>query len=290
MSLSVSIPAIAAPQASTLSKIENDLYGFEYTNDTSQNRVERLEKTIYGKSSTGDINKRIKKLSADISADVIGLEIPPVEDTFNEENNRDDIAKADSTVNYPVVDEIEQKLFNKTYKERDFHTRIVTIERKLFNKIYDVDDYSTRMDRIKAEVMPERVDTDRFAHEYRDNRDNDLNSDSISGLSGNRFGFNMPFGQRNYTRPYANYGDMTGGAASIPQGGGNLNDELAQLEFETFGTEFSNEDTATRIKRLNSVSKAKKSSSKYDSNKFSQRMSTAMEIGAMILMILAMVL
>lgn len=289
MSLSVSVPAIAAPQASTLSKIENDLYGFEYTNDTSQNRVERLEKTIYGKSSTGDINKRIKKLSADISADVIGLEIPPVEDTFNEENNRDDIAKADSTVNYPIVDEIEQKLFNQTYKDRDFHTRIVTIERKLFNKIYDVDDYSTRMDRIKAEVMPERVDTDRFAHEYRDNRDNDLNSDSISGLSGNRFGFNMPFGQRKYTRPYANYGDMTGGAA-LPSGNANLEDELAQLEYETFGTEFSNEDTATRIKRLNSVNKAKKSSSKYDSNKFSQRMSTAMEIGAMILMILAMVL
>ena len=69
-----------------------------------------------------------------------------------------------------------------------------------------------------------------------------------------------------------------------------LADELAQMEYETFGTEFSNEDTATRIKRLNSVNKAKKSSSKYDSQKFSQRMSTAMEIGAMILMILAMVL
>ena len=99
----------------------------------------------------------------------------------------------------------------------------------------------------------------------------------------------MPFGQRNYTRPYTNYGDMTGGSAMLPTNP-NLNDELAQLEYETFGTEFSNEDTATRIKRLNSVSKAKKSASKYDSNKFSQRMSTAMEIGAMILMILAMVL
>ena len=99
----------------------------------------------------------------------------------------------------------------------------------------------------------------------------------------------MPFGQKNYSRPYANYGDMTGGSAMLPNNP-NLNDELSQLEYETFGTEFSNEDTATRIKRLNSVSKAKKSTSKYDSNKFSQRMSTAMEIGAMILMILAMVL
>ena len=109
-------------------------------------------------------------------------------------------------------------------------------------------------------------------------------------LAGNTFSrFSMPFGQKNYTRPYANYGDeFTGGAAPMQQQG--LNEQLSQLEYETFGTEFSNEDTTSRIKRLNSVHKAQKSSSKYDSNKFNQRMSTVMEIGAMILMILAMVL
>ena len=66
----------------TLTKIENNLFGFDYSTDSNQTRVERLEKTIYGKSSSGDINKRIKKLSGDISADVIGLEVTPVKDTF----------------------------------------------------------------------------------------------------------------------------------------------------------------------------------------------------------------
>ncbi len=278
----------ASSQESTITKIENELYGFDFSQDSSKNRVARLEKTIYGHASTGDINKRIKKLSADISADVIGLEISPVEDTFAEEEK---IAE-DSSVNYPVVDEIEQKIFNQTYKNRDFHSRIVAIERKLFGKIYDVDDYSTRMDRIKAEVMP-----DRLAEEKSDNSvyipgsryydDNALSSSDLGGLGGNRFG--MPFGQRNYSRPYANYGDMTGGAA-VPASAPTLNDELAQLEYETFGTSFAEDDTTSRIKRLNSANKAQKSSSRYDSYKFSQRMSTAMEIGAMILMILAMVL
>ena len=69
-----------------------------------------------------------------------------------------------------------------------------------------------------------------------------------------------------------------------------MNDELAQLEYNTFGTEFSNDKTENRIKRLNSVNKAKKSSYKYDNMKFQPRMSTAMEIGAMLLMIIAMVL
>ena len=283
-----SFEVYASSNESTITKIENDIYGFDFSKDSLKNRAARLEKTIYGQASAGDLNKRIKKLSADISADVIGLEIPPVEDTFAEEEK----LAEDSSVNYPVVDEIEQKIFNQTYKNRDFHSRIVAIERKLFGKIYDVEDYSTRMDRIKAEVMP-----DRLAQEKQDDSvyipgsryydDNALSSSDIGGLGGNRFG--MPFGQRNYSRPYVNYGDMTGGAA-VPQSSTNLSDELAQLEYETFGTSFAEDDTTSRIKRLNSANKAQKSSSRYDSYKFSQRMSTAMEIGAMILMILAMVL
>ena len=216
----------------------------------------------------------------DINSDQIGLEIEPTEDTF-----REDEAIADNTVNYPIVDEIEMKLFKKTYKNRDFHTRIVTIERELFGKIYDVEDYSKRMDRIKAEVMPERLAREKvFGY---DNTDETINSIDLSGLNHSRFASRMPYGQENYTRPYSNYGDFTGGASPIPE---NLDNELAQLEYNTFGTEFSDEDTASRIKRLNSVNKAKKSSSRYDSAKFQQRMSTAMEIGAMLLMILAMVL
>lgn len=264
----------------TLNKIENDFYGFNYSNDKTNNRVERLEKSIYGKISTGDINKRITKLSGDISADVIGLEISPVRDTFLESEQIEE----DNSVDYPIVNEIEQKLFNTTYKNRDFHTRIVTIERKLFGKIYDIDDYSKRMDRIKTKMFPERF-ANNDKNEYYDN--NMLSSYDLSGTNYSRL--KMPFGQRNYTRPYANYGDTyTDNDNNVQQN--DLSDELAQLEYDTFGTEFSSDDTQTRIKRLNSANKAKKSSPKYDSQKFSQRMSTAMEIGAMILMILAMVL
>ncbi|MCQ2753852.1 MAG: hypothetical protein MJ231_02265 [bacterium] len=140
------------------------------------------------------------------------------------------------------------------------------------------------MDRIKAKIMPETIaknDTN-----LRDYTDTGLSSADLSGTTRNRFSF--PFGQQRLTRPYANYGDyaneITGAAA------GNINEDLAQMEYETFGTEFSNDDTKTRLRRLNSVNRAKKSKFRYDSQKFQQRMSTAMEIGAMILMILAMVL
>ena len=266
-------------QNAEISKIENELYGFDYNKEQTQKRLERLETSIYGKTQNGDIPQRIRKLATDITADQIGQEITPSEDTFRETEE-----VADNSVSYPIVDEIEMKLFNTTYKNRDFHTRIVTIERKLFGKIYDVEDYSTRMDRIKSKIMPETIAHD--ASKMRDYSDTGLSSNDLSGTNSSRFSF--PFGQQRLTRPYANYGDysdeITGAAA------GTVNDDLSQMEYETFGTEFSNDDTKTRLRRLNSANNAKKSKFRYDSQKFQQRMSTAMEIGAMILMILAMVL
>ena len=146
------------------------------------------------------------------------------------------------------------------------------------------------MERIKAKVYPKSLakksHTEIDYSEYFN--DSMLTSDELSGTKHDRY--RMPYGQRNYTRPYFNYGDNSGYRGADTLSDNNLNDDLAQLEYEMFGTEFSSDDPQTRIKRLNSATKAKKTSRKYDSNKFNQHMSTAMEIGAMILMILAMVL
>jgi hypothetical protein len=134
--------------------------------------------------------------------------------------------------------------------------------------------------------MPEQLAREKV---FGYDNSNSLSQNDLSGLNSSRY--SGMYGQENYTRPYTNYGDyqgITGAATGLNRD--NLENELAQLEYSTFGTEFSNDDTKTRIKRLNSVNKAKKSSNKYDSQKFNQRMSTVMEIGAMLLMILAMVL
>ena len=136
-------------QKADITKIENNIFGYDYNNEKMEARLARLEKSIYGKVSSGNNETRLKKIINDIAANEIGSEIKPSEDTYKEKEEL-----ADSSVQYPYVDEIEQKLFNKTYGNRDFHTRIVTIERKLFGKIYDVDDYATRMERIKAKMEP----------------------------------------------------------------------------------------------------------------------------------------
>jgi hypothetical protein len=134
------------------------------------------------------------------------------------------------------------------------------------------------MDRIKTAALPPTTTNQNLLSQ-------ETLPSEFDDLDNNRYS-RMPYGQKNYTRPYANYGEYAN-EFSNPI---NIDDELAKMEYSTFGTEFSGDDTKTRLRRLNSVNRAKKSSSKYDSQKFQQRMSTAMEIGAMILMILAMVL
>lgn len=69
-----------------------------------------------------------------------------------------------------------------------------------------------------------------------------------------------------------------------------MENRLARVESYMFGTVFSSDDTQTRIDRISSAYNAQKSSGKYDSNKFAQNMTTGVQIGMLILMVLACIL
>ena len=69
-----------------------------------------------------------------------------------------------------------------------------------------------------------------------------------------------------------------------------MDNRLSRLENTMFGTTFASDSESDRVRRISSAYKATKSASKYDSNKFSQNMATAMQLGTLILMILACVL
>ena len=69
-----------------------------------------------------------------------------------------------------------------------------------------------------------------------------------------------------------------------------MDNRLSRLENAMFGTEFSNDDNETRAQRISSAYRAQKSANKYDNNKFSQNMATAMQIGTILLMVLACIL
>ena len=56
----------------TLSTIENNLYGIEYTNQSDNARLNRIEETVYGEKKSGSIKSRLADLDKDIASEQMG--------------------------------------------------------------------------------------------------------------------------------------------------------------------------------------------------------------------------
>ena len=298
MSLTFSVNAKDST-STTLSKLEDATFGIDYSTEKPEKRLERLEKNIYGKTKSGSLSTRLSNINKDIAGDVIGEEITPSKDTFM---NEDDLIANDGTENYPILNEIEQKLFYQSTPEKSLHSRIVNIEKKLFNKTYETDDYFTRVERIKAEYYnqnPPIANARDFDNSY------DSYSDSYTAYNDTEpdlQSYYAPPTMRNWNNrnsaPYSTYSpnDEYELAAleekflknTYPNE--SVNERLSRLENKVFETDFFYDDAKIRIDRLASVSKAKKSSHRYDNNKFYSKLNTAMTIGSMVLMVLAFIL
>lgn len=288
--------SLASPYTSTLGKIENVLYGFQYDTEADENRMQRIETTVYGKNNSGTIQQRLDKLKKDISADQIGKEITPSEDTFAEKDTIEEELKADSNIKYPAVDELEMRTFNKVTTDKDIKTRLSTLEQKIFGKVY-TDDLSTRVDRLKAEVRPTSFMDNAIAQSSNDFFDDDpieleRNYHLDRYESPNQFDYEQ-YNSQAKSRFLGKKPNLTNIENSVLRRSfqnDTMDNRLNRLENAMFGTEFSEDDEQTRTARISSAYKAHKNASKYDSNRFSRNMTTAVQIGTILLMVLACIL
>lgn len=311
--LNTSAYAVTSTQA-TLGKIEDSLYGFQYSGEKDLNRLDRIETTVYGTTSKKSQSERIAKLKQDLSADLIGHEITPTEDTFADPQDSyktEEPPKAASNVSYPAVDELEQKVFKKSFPKDDIGVRLSNLEKKTFNKTYN-DDLSTRVDRLKAEIRPESLMNNNIAQ----SSNNFFDQDDVIPMGGDfhmnkytqpdRFDYNAFNARQNamFDNGYDNY-DVYDAQKSLKKASlstvekkllrqnydkDTMENRLARIEQYMFGTVFDSEDQQTRVNRISSAYNAQKSSGKYDSNKFAQNMTTGVQIGMLILMVLACIL
>lgn len=303
--------ALTATQT-TLGKIEDSLYGFQYNNEKDITRLDRIETTVYGSPSTKSAGERLAKLKTDLAADLIGQEITPVEDTFADPQDSyktEEPPKAASNVSYPAVDEMEQKIFKKTFPKDDIVQRLSNLEKKTFNKTYN-DDLSTRVDRLKAEIRPDSLMNNSIAQSSNSFFDRDdivpLGSDFHMNKydQPDRFNYN-DFNARQNAMFQDNYYDDYGMPKSTKKASlstvekkllkqnydkDTMENRLARIEQYMFGTVFDSDDQHTRAERISSAYNAQKSSGKYDTNKFAQHMTTGVQIGMLILMVLACIL
>ena len=294
--------------SASLTQMEKSLFGVDYSSQNDDARLKRIEEIVYGQASSTSLAQRVSKLSKDLSADLMGHEIKPQKDTFSESEDgySERVPKADSSVNYPVVNNLEQKVFRKEFKVMDINQRLANLEQNVFKKVYS-DDLNSRVERLKAALMPpEKIAEVSEPDNSPENDDSSTPDDILSQnapLGRSYFGPNtnqsVPSynSQSNLTDDYqANMGlDVSLGALeksvlrkSFPDD--TVSNRLTRLELKVFNSSFVDDDEQTRFDRVASAYQAKKTSKKYDGNKVSQRVSTAVQVGAILLMILAAVL
>lgn len=314
ISLFLGIECKAQSQYSAIiTKMENSLFGMDYNTQSDDARLTRIEETVYGIHSSNPLPQRVDRLSKDLSADLIGQEIKPKKDTFAEDNDgyKEEIPKADSNISYPTVDNLEKSVFNKAFKTTDINQRLTNLEQKVFGKTYQ-DDLNSRVDRLQHAIMPERIaskndsDDDNILRPYNTNSLMDETSQlqddgDESPNTGGSTGYGAPIPRYNSNNSvlddYNANSDMTIQLAELEKKilkksfpNDIVSNRLIRLEVKIFNSTFTDDDEQTRLDRIASAYQAQKTAKRYDSNKFAQHAATAMQIGAILLMILAAVL
>lgn len=301
--------------SASLTRMEKSLFGVDYSAQSDDARLKRIEEVVYGKASSSTTQARMNKLSKDLAADMIGQEIKPKRDTFEEEQDsiKEPIPKADSSVNYPMVDKLENKVFHKEFKSVDINSRLASLEQKVFNKTYN-DDLSTRVDRLKSSVMPQylassensnddpnsynpediiKPSKDDFTSESYDYDDPDIASNN----SNNNVQIPSFNNHNSVLDSYQSNADVSVPLSALERSvlrksfpDDTISNRLSRLELKIFNSTFIDDDPETRVDRLASAYQAKKTSKKYESNRTTQHISTAVQVGAVLLMILAAIL
>jgi hypothetical protein len=304
----------ASVNTQLLDKIEESVFGYTYSEENETSRLNRIEENVYGKISAGNTQSRILKLKKDLAADLMGQEIEPKEDTFAKEEDSWVFEKEPpeaAKMDYPAIDELEKAVYNKDFREQNIKTRLSNLETKTFGKTYENDDLSTRVDRLKAQIRPQNFMSNMIAQQ-----ENDFYSGDIGKLDENyhldAYGI-PPFDYNLYKRnqnQYPDYDDMPPSDTHSyikPSKPLNISSiektlykhkfenetmptRLARIESSVFGTTFPSDGNSERIARISSAINAQKTAKRYDSNKFSQNMATAFQIGTLILMVLACIL
>ncbi len=311
---SQSVQAAISANLSILDKIENSLYGYTYSNESETNRLNRIETKVYGQTSNAQPQARIAKLKKDLSADLIGHEITPTEDTFREPEDSIIAEKEPpeaANMDYPMINELEKSVFNKEFKTQNLKTRLTNLETKTFGKTYENEDLSTRVDRLKAEIKPKSFLGNEMAKQENSFYNGDINR-MAENYHLDSYGADDTFDYDSYnnfnSKRYSSFDDYPNGS-NVFKPSKQLNisaiektlyktrydnepmaTRLARIESSIFGSIFASDSEGERLARISSAINAQKSAKRYDSNKFGQNMATAFQIGTLILMVLACIL
>ena len=277
---------------SDISNIEVQVFGYEYKNDSEVNRINRIEKFLYGKNSPGNIELRVKKINTDLGLST-GQKIANAADSVNKTKKPavPVYEKEDPSVQYPIVDKIEAEVFKRNFNGENIYARLDRLEKKVYSKVSD-EELSNRVNKLRLSVLdktPNVFDTETYPVYSTDDEIIKRNAKLASKKSDQNYNYSSPQKSR---QEYMDKEIAAMEEVILKQSylNGETNERLTRLETKIFKRNFSNDDSSTRIERIAAATSAKKSSQMYDNNKLMRNLTTGAQVGGILLMILAMIL
>lgn len=288
-----------------IQKLEKSYFGYDYPSETNTKRLERLEKAVYGTISQAPPATRIQKLSKDLQLSAA----PPQTGQGQQIASApaEQLPPAEKDVKYPIVDKIEQKVFKKSYTGEDIYVRLSRLEKQVYKK-ENSGSLNDRVDSLRASTLGNSsvVDTESIALDGYDPSMTGAATDFPDPDSnGNQYNYYSPQNTKNRIAKPDTTGYGSSSAKNYAQGydldmleksvlgqkfqGESESRRLARLENSVFQKTFS-DDSDARVQRLLAATTAQKTSKHYDNNKLMQRLNTGIQIGGILLMVLAMIL
>src|SRR5574344_142525 len=294
--------------SSKLNEIEQNYYGYTYS-DNVESRLARIETSLYSQPSKGNIQKRLNRLYKDLN--IVNAQDQNTQTAMKDESKPDIGPKADAGIKYPIVDTMEQKIFKKAYLNDDIYVRLSRLEKQVFKK-ESTRSLNERTDALRDKILggtkTAAADIDPSSEEIILENGEKYNDDNSANEDGDYNYYSYENSKNRIPEVQSKFEDNDTTAEYAPKYQQNY--DLDILEKQLYGKRFSTESPQQRLARLENsvfqrtfndgsdartqrrlaVTTAKKTSQAYDSNKWAQRINTGIQIGSILLMVLAMIL
>lgn len=187
--------AWAADDGNDFDKLERKLLHVTYPKETSDQRLDRLEKTVFGETRDGSDRERIDRLMslmpqddpAPSTASGGGGGRRPSAGGSDGRGSGDGSSTGTSTASrkpaaadreddgteYPAVSAIEKKLFGQEFSHEPVETRLTRLEKKAFGQQSSSKDLVDRMDALKAKTGIDVARNPSAGSDWNDEEDED---------------------------------------------------------------------------------------------------------------------
>jgi len=252
-----------------LSKIENSIWGFTYSKDDFSKRLSRIEKNIFGKVNQGLSNEqRIKKLNESLGCETQEDKIKLA---------KEELLKEEEDISYPQIDTLENQMFQQTYEKENIYKRLERLEKKIFGSAQE-GTLALRTDRLKAYVQKDYITQ---SPNYYSKKPYKMTQD-IEQYMGSQSKYDSDL--------HIQIAGLETALFNKTYSQDPIGLRLNRLERKIFQRDFSSDDENLRLQRLQAAANAQQTAKLYEANKLQKYASTGVQLGSIILMILALIL